>query len=193
MNKRVLGIWIAAVLSWPPVIAQIKTVSVETALQEHSMAYFPAVRGRNIDNQAFTLPQDFEGEYNLVLLVFTQEQQALVNTWLMSLRSLEADFPNLQVYELPTLPQFNWFQRRMLDYWMSSGISDPQARATTITLYTDVDAIQNALVIPDTSTIRLVLVDRAGSVYWQGQGAYSAEQFQDLSQVVLSLAVQPAS
>ena len=125
---------------------------------------------RNIDNQSYTLPQDFEGDYNIVLLAFTQAQQAEVNTWLMALRNLEDTQTNLRVYELPTLPQLSWLERTQVDFWMSTGISDPLARARTITLYTDLDRIKSAIDVSDISVIQLLLIDQAGDIYWQGQG-----------------------
>ncbi len=59
----------------------------------------------------------------------------------------------------------NWFQRRQLDFWMSTGIQDPLARATTITLYTDLQAMQSALALPDLDTIQIILL-WIGTAWW---------------------------
>lgn len=156
------------------------------------MGYFPSVTGRNINNVRYELPSEFEGEYNIVLMAFTQEQQFTVNTWLNALRALETEQSSVRVYELPTLTkQFNWAQRRMIDYWMDNGISDRTARHTTITLYTDLRAIQDALGYRDMATIQVYLVDRQGKVYWESEGVYSASKFDSLKQTLTTL-TQPA-
>ena len=152
-----------------------------------SESYFPEVAGRNINEEQYSLPGGFERKYNLVLMAFTQRHQLSVNTWLNEVKKIERKYPQLRVYELPTLPNFPQWQQQQLDNWMSAGISDPVARKRTITLYTDVDAIKEALNFSNTSKIRLFLVDRNGKVYWEGEGAYSREQFKQLSEVVSSL------
>ncbi|MGF1493628.1 MAG: hypothetical protein ACFBSC_14465 [Microcoleaceae cyanobacterium] len=164
-----------------------RSVVVDALAQNRSTPYFPNVSGRNINNRSYNLPGDFEGEYNVVLLAFAQEQQFSVNTWMEALRAVESQYSGVRVYELPTLPEMSWFERKQLDFWMATGISDPLSRATTITLYTDMNNIQNALKIGNTSKVRLFLVDRAGKVYWRGQGVYSEAQFQELSNVIVAL------
>ncbi|MEM9925069.1 MAG: hypothetical protein AAF915_15180 [Cyanobacteria bacterium P01_D01_bin.50] len=172
---------VVGALSLPFAIAQ------QERLEGEGESYFPEVGGRNINEEQYSLPGGFEGEYNLVLMAFTQRHQLSVNTWLDEVKSLEKKYPQLRVYELPTLPNFPQWQQQQLDNWMSAGISDAVARERTITLYTDVDAMKEALNFNNTSKIRLFLVDRNGKVYWEGEGAYSKEQFKELSEVVSSL------
>ena len=59
--------------------------------------------------------------------------------------------------------------RKQLDFWMSQGISDPLARATTITLYTDVDQFNESLGFEDNTTISIALVSPSGKVHWKGK------------------------
>ncbi|MEM6429475.1 MAG: hypothetical protein AAF708_09575 [Deinococcota bacterium] len=170
---------------------QLQHVAQEvTQIQEDKMPEaipeFPNVSGRNIDGVPFALPDGLSGTYNLVIMVFTQNQQQFVYDWLAALRPLEQTTP-LRVYELPTLPRFNWLQRRQLDFWMSAGISDPKSRATTITLYTDMNAMRNALNFTDTSTLRLLLIDREGKVYWEDTGAFSEAKLKGLEAVLAAL------
>lgn len=146
---------------------------------------FPEVAGRDIDGNDFVVPTDFSGDLNLVLMAFTREHQNDVNTWLPPARELESSRPGFRVYELPTLWEMNWFQRKQLDFWMSAGIKDPLARATTITLYTDLQAMQSALEIPDLDTIQVLLVDRDGQVVWRSEGTYSKAKFEDLAATLI--------
>ena len=145
----------------------------------------PMVAGRDIDGNDFVVPTDFAGELNLVLMAFTREHQNDVNTWLPHTRELEAAWQGFRVYEVPTLWEMNWFQRRQLDFWMSTGIQDPLARATTITLYTDLQAMQSALALPDLDTIQILLVDRNGVVVWRSAGTFSEAKFEDLTATLI--------
>ncbi|MYA05442.1 MAG: hypothetical protein F4Y37_12665 [Caldilineaceae bacterium SB0664_bin_22] len=146
---------------------------------------FPEVAGRDIDGNDFVVPTDFAGNLNLVLMAFTREHQYDVNTWLPHARELESSWQGFRVYEVPTLWEMNWFQRRQLDFWMSTGIQDPLARATTITLYTDLQAMQAALAIPDFDTIQVLLVDRDGLVVWRSEGTFSKAKFEDLTATLI--------
>ena len=70
---------------------------------------------------------------------------------------------------------------------MSQGISDPVARATTITIYTDVDGVNRSLHVPHADNIWLFLIDKAGAVYWRGAGPYDPGQFRALEHTVEAL------
>lgn len=153
--------------------------------QDADTRRFPIVTGNNLEGDSFTLPADFESPYNVVLLVFTQEQQFDVNTWLPALETLPADAA--KVYEVPTLGEFSMPMRMMTDYWMRTGIEDQATREVTITLYLDVQTFIETLEIPDTDSIYTLLVDREGHIYWQTEGPYSESAFQELQAVLEEL------
>ncbi len=187
MNKIIqvfISLGVSALGACSPSLTKAQT---QLTVERESAPYFPVVSGRNINNRSFTLPNDFGGVYNLALMAFDRYQQAEVESWLGQLRSLESQYSQFKVYEVPTLPEFSFLQRVQLDFWMSAGIPDPVAREVTITLYTDVEGVTEALNIRDISVMNLVLVDREGVVYWQGQGRYSPELFQDLTNTVSGL------
>ena len=137
-------------------------------------ALFPTVTGANLEGREFVLPRDFEGELNLALIAFTQEQQAEVDGWLTPAGRLAGRFPALRVYELPTVWRMPALLRNQLDRWMRAGIPDRAARAATITLYLDKAAFRAALGLAGEGTIHALLVDRAGRVLWRAEGPYSA-------------------
>ena len=149
---------------------------------------FPIVAGRDIDGNDFVVPTDFAGELNLVLMAFAQEHQYDVNTWLPHARELEKSLQEFRVYEVPTLWEMNWLQRRQLDFWMSAGIRDPLARATTITLYTNLEAMQSALEIPDFDVIQVLLLDRDGLVVWRSEGSFTSAKFEGLAEALMRAA-----
>lgn len=145
----------------------------------------PEVAGRDIDGNDFVVPTDFAGDLNLVFMAFTREHQYDVNTWLPHARQLESSRQGFRVYEVPTLWEMNWFQRKQLDFWMSAGIREPLARATTITLYTDLQAMQAALALPDFDTIQVLLVDRDGLVVWRSEGTFSNTKLEGLMEMLI--------
>jgi hypothetical protein len=68
----------------------------------------------------------------------------------------------------------------MIDGGMASAIPDPAVRRRTLTIYTDVRRVTTALGLESTSTIAVVLVDRAGRVSWQGSGPSSEHNVEGL-------------
>lgn len=72
---------------------------------------FPTINGSNLRRQKLSLPQDFEGRFNLIFVAFQQWQQMEVNTWVPLAEKLEEQFPGLVYYELPTIRSLNTLSR----------------------------------------------------------------------------------
>ena len=149
--------------------------------------HFPTIEGQNIDGRPFKLPDDFKGLYNIVFIAYARPHQRDVDEWMPYARALAADFPDIQVYELPVVREMAWYMREQIDYWMSGGISDAQARATTITLYTDVQSFNYALNLPDPDVMSIALIDRFGNVLWQERGEYSQEKLDSIESTIVNL------
>lgn len=58
---------------------------------------FPRVEGSNLEGRRFTLPTDFEGDYNVVLVAFRRGQQGDVDSWLPFLREVATPGRNVRV------------------------------------------------------------------------------------------------
>ncbi len=76
-------------------------MEVPTASAEDTIPVFPQVNGNSLTKRKFTLPADFEGELNVVLIAFKRKQQEDVDSWTPHLRPLTADHPGLRVYNCP--------------------------------------------------------------------------------------------
>jgi hypothetical protein len=137
---------------------------------------FPAVTGSNLQREKLALPQDFEGEQNLVLIAFQQWQQAQVDTWLPYARQLESTHSGVRYYELPTIQRLNVLSRTFINEGMRAGIPDPVARERTITLYVDKLAFRQALQLPGEDNIYVLLLDRQGQVLWRTEGTFTPEK-----------------
>jgi hypothetical protein len=142
---------------------------------------FPAVTGSNLQRKKLNLPQDFEGQQNLVLIAFQQWQQSQVDTWLPFARQLEETHPGVRYYELPTIRRLNALSRTFVNEGMRAGIPDPVARERTITIYLDKLAFRQALQLPGEDDIHVLLLDRQGRVLWRAEGAFTAEKGESLA------------
>ncbi len=137
-----------------------------------TVPYFPATNGSSLMRRKFTLPHDFEGELNVVLIAFKRGQQADVDTWTPHLRPLTAQDTTLRVYELPVLSRTLTLMRSFIDGGMRGGIPDTAVRAATITMYINKTPFKRALGITSEDSIEVLLVDRAGTIHWRTTGSF---------------------
>jgi hypothetical protein len=152
---------------------------------ESTMPHFPTVKAANLEGRDFTIPHDLEGELNLLFVAFERRQQEDVDTWLPHARQLCQTDSRLRSYELPTIRRGNPVMRWMINHGMASGIHDPQARASTITLYLDKEDFRAALGIEQEDEITILLIKRDGSIRWRSQGTWSAEKEGSLRRALL--------
>lgn len=141
---------------------------------------FPPITATNLHRQKLNLPQDFQGDFNILVIAFQQWHQARVDTWIPFLRELEAIHPGVRYYELPTIYRMNTFAQWFINEGMRAGIPDSLARERTITLYIDKATFRKQLEIHDEEDIQLRLIDRSGVVYWNNSGVFSPEKAQEL-------------
>ena len=147
-------------------------------------AHFPVVSGYNLNRQEFVFPQDFGGDYNLVIVPFQQYQQQIVNTWIPFAQEIEASFPGFIYYELPTIYEMPVLSRTFINEGMRAGIPDQTARERTITLYLNKDTFKSALGIYSEDDIYLFMVNREGEILWRTTGEYTDSKAQDLIQFI---------
>jgi hypothetical protein len=142
------------------------------------------VSGSNLQREKLTLPRDFQGELNLVLIAFQQWQQRQVDAWIPFARQLEKDHPAVRYYELPTIQRLNTLARTFINEGMRAGIPDLVARERTITLYLDKKAFREALQLPGEDDIHVLLLDRQGWVLWRAEGAFTPDKGESLAAAI---------
>jgi len=120
----------------------------------------------------FQLPQDFQGERNLLLIAFERGQQKDIDTWLAQMKRYADLDKGFCYYEIPTIESMNRLMRWFINTGMRSGIPDKKARERTITLYIDKEPFKKSLQIPDEKKIYAMVVDRSGNVLWRATGPY---------------------
>ena len=148
---------------------------------------FPSIEGKNINGRHFKLPAEFEGLYNVVAIAYDDLQQPDVDDWISRIRNLEDAYPDIRIYELPVVREMPWFQRERYEFWMSSDTTDTKTRASTITLYTDVQAFNWFLKITDPTEITVALVDRFGNILWHERGKFNEPKFEALENNIINL------
>ncbi len=148
------------------------------------MLTFPQIEARNLEGHNLHVPGDLAGERNVIIMAFRRWHQRLVDAWMPYLRELQADVPGLQIYEMPMLSAMYLLVRPFIDGGMAMAIPDRHVRATTLTVYTNVQQVVTTLELPTQETIYLFLVDRSGQIFWRGQGEYAEESALELKQAL---------
>ena len=159
------------------------TLALSIALVADTV-HFPVVTSTNLEGKTLTLPRDFAGERNIVFVAFLRKQQDDVDTWVPFVKQLLARTPGTDYYEIPTIKRMVAPMRWMINRGMKGGIDDRSARDRTVTLYIDKDPFKQALGITDENTIHVLVVDRAGHVWWRTTGAFDAGKGQELEQAL---------
>jgi hypothetical protein len=128
---------------------------------------FPVLKSETLEKQAVQLPQDFQGERNMLFIAFEREQQRDIDTWLAQMKRYEDLDKGFRYYEIPTIEKMNRLMRWFINTGMRHGIPDKKARERTITLYIDKEPFKKSLQIPDEKKIYAMVVDRSGNVLWR--------------------------
>ena len=131
---------------------------------------FPQLDARDLEGRHRSLPDDFEGSSNLVVVAFRREQQAMVDSWVAWFEGISAAHPELRCFEVPVLAT-RWSPARgFIDGAMARAVRDRDARRRTLTVYTDIRRVTDALAIDDTGTVTVLLVGADGRVRWRTTG-----------------------
>jgi hypothetical protein len=152
-----------------------KMYSLLVRLTEKHMK-FPEISGSNLLRQKITLPDDLQGELNILLVAFHRWHQDLVDTWVPAVDQLEGSYSGVRFYEIPVIQNMNFVYRTFINEGMRAGIPNQATRQKTITLYLNKEEFRRAVDIPDESTIWVLVVDRQGNILWRTEGAYTQEK-----------------
>lgn len=149
---------------------------------EHSTEkrVFPVLHGKTLLGDEMRLPNDLDGELNLIFVAFHQRQQLSINRWIRQIGAAEDRHPGLALYEVPLMKRFPGFYRDWIDRGMKAGLPDPKTRRRTVTVYTDRDSFLDSAGLGGTSDIWVVVVDRTGTIFWSHVGEYSDDAAESL-------------
>ena len=145
---------------------------------------FPKVAGINLEGEQIVLPAGFKGARNLVAIGFVEEHQVDIDTWIAVADALAEKNPDFRFYEVPAIYEVNAAYRLWINNGMRRGIPAPAARARTVTIYVDRAKFTNALAIPDTDSIHVLLLNSEGRVLWRAAGPATEDKRADLQRAL---------
>ena len=135
--------------------------------------HFPPHTSTSLAGKQFNLPEDLSGEYHLLLMIFGEQYHPKVETWLPCIEAMRDEYPNISFYEVPILPQRDFFaSQQLFDISMRIRIRDPRMRALTLPLYVDVDEFCEMLDLGERNQVYMLLIDHTGYIWWRTFGEY---------------------
>lgn len=162
---------------------------VNSPLEPQGTNRFPKVTGINLNGQSVEIPSDLPGHPRIVVTAFEQAQQADVDTWLNALSPDLAAAPTLRIFELPVIYTGTAAFRFWVNNGMRSGVTAPDARERTITVYTEREAFFRELQVRQES-ISTFLLDRTGTIRWRADGPATEELLQSLRGAIAAASKQ---
>jgi ATP10 protein len=169
------------------IICVIQNYSQEKQTTTKNEPVFPNVRGKNLLKRELNLPQDFNGDLNLVFIAFKRNQQPAIDTWIPEVKKLLSKFPKTRYYEVPTIKKFPGFVQSFINGGMRRGIPDQDSREATVTLYLDKKNFLGTLGITDEKKIYVVLVDRKGKIFGKWEDKFSAEKLAEIEKEIVKV------
>jgi hypothetical protein len=145
-----------------------------TALATPSMNTMPLTTGKDLNGTPWSVPKGLPAECTLVLIGFDEPQQAAIDAWTQGL-GLEQPANKIPWVEMPLIDNPGMFMRWFIDTGMRGGIKGRFQRSHVWTAYTDKKAFLQSCGITSESEIRILVVDRSGTILHAESGAYTKE------------------
>lgn len=136
-----------------------------------------SVKGENLEGKSVTIPDDFKGEYTLLLFGYKQNTQFDIDRWLIGLDMTQTQ---LAAYEIPTIQgmaprMFSTF----IDNGMRRGIPK-QLWKGVITVYADGDKVQRFTGNQSPNNARVMLLNEQGVIVYFYDDGFSVEALNDV-------------
>jgi ATP10 protein len=164
----------------------------ESTMNVSAAIRFPHLAARDLEGRSLELPDAFSGTSNLVIFAFRREQQTMVDSWVAWWETIAADHPSLRCYEIPVIATRWSLARPAIDGGMARAVRAQAARRRTLTVYTDVRRVTDALAIDDTDTVTVLLVDADGRLRWRTTGPVSEQSGSELRAAITAGACRDA-
>ena len=133
---------------------------------------FPPLTAENLEKKVFSLPGDFAGEYNLLLITFESDQQREADSWLEALPDLLKGQSGISCYEISVASKEYKLARFVLNRAMRYEMKKQEQRERTFPVYIDKAPFDKSLGISSEERSTIVLVDKKGNVVWRENGLY---------------------
>jgi len=152
------------------------SLSLSFGAQPQKQAAFPPVTSYRLDKQKIALPGELEGQLDLLLLSFKEEQQSDIDSWLPAAQALQHTSFQFRYYEIPVAERENFLFRWWETSSMRSDQSDPEMLHWIIPLWVDRRKFFDDLTIPNDKQIVTLLIDRQGRIQWRTTGPMTPDK-----------------
>ena len=160
--------------------------------QRPSPGMFPELKGETLEGRKVVFPTDLNEEVNILILVFEQKAQSLVNTWADLILGEFEPREGISYYEVPMISTLYYPIAWQIDNWMRDGIP-AHLHDNTVTFYGNRSPYFEMLKIEDKESCYLFVVDRQGNIKYRTQGPVSKHNetsFREaMSEILLSQGV----
>lgn len=147
-------------------------------------AAFPHLTAYSLNKAKLSLPQDFAGQLDLLLLSFRPDQQKQIDGWMPVAQGLQHTNFNFRWYQMPVSSSENFVFRWWDSSSMRSDDTDPETWPWIVPLYVDKFHFRRSLRIPTEKQISVLLVNKQGNVLWRTEGAITPEKRDSLEAAV---------
>lgn len=145
---------------------------------------FPELVGTSLLLEQVGFPSELSGDFKLVVVSYDVSQQPDVDEWLPALEELNEVFPQLAGYYIPLLPKSAADSSVFIIGGMAATAKSDVDRARTVVVFTNVEAFNRLVNVPDLESIQLFLLDQNQHILWQGSGHYNEKILVELRTVL---------
>lgn len=119
--------------------------------------------GQSLEGESISIPEDFSGQYTLLLFGYVQDAQFDIDRWLIG---LDMTATPVKVYEIPTIKgMFPRMFKTTIDNGMRKGIPKELWKGV-ITVYQQGDKVQRFTGNQNPNNARVVLLDEQSKVVY---------------------------
>jgi hypothetical protein len=144
--------------------------------QQPKQAVFPSLTSYSLDKQKVALPDGLEGQMNLLLLSFKEEQANDIDAWLAAAQALQHSNFQFHYYQVPVAERENFIFRWWESSSMRSDQTDPETWHWIIPLWVDRKKFMSDLTIPNEKQVVVLLIDRQGHILWRASGPMTQDK-----------------
>lgn len=139
---------------------------------------FPTVAADSLAGNREEIPKSARGKITLVVVAFLRENQGQLDSWLEPFIARYGTREDVTFYEVPMISSGYKFMRFIIDGGMRAGLPK-EKHPHVVTMYGDVERYLSALNL-DPRFGYAFLLDRDGTIRWQGRGQASEADLQVL-------------
>ncbi len=140
---------------------------------------FPKLESESLSGKKVKVPDDLNGEVNLISIAFVREAQAMIDSWVEPFQEM---CEGKSAYELPMIDGYFWkIFSGFIDEGMKAGIPEDK-HDYVITYYGDTSKFRKQLGIDDRNLAYVYLLNEDGRIVWSGKGFADEEGLDNMAE-----------